>query len=229
MASQSSKQFHLFLIALLAFSLTFLFPVSAGAAVPVTGMVSAVPPTPRIMDQSAAAASADLLTLKDFIEAIQTGESSRVVGVYVSHVMALRVVQQPAGNPGYVSATEGVATQFSLAARYDVIGLLAHNFAAGSAFFRIQSGDIITLVYGDGQTADYQVSEIHAYQALSPNSPSSAFKDLDSGQTLSAQDVFNQVYTHGPHLTLQTCIQKGEVDSWGRLFIIAQPVSSAGG
>ena len=229
MASHSSRKFYLSLIALLAVLFSFAFPAPAGAAIPVTGMVAALPSAPRILDNSAAAASAELLSLTDFIAAVQTGDSSRLVGVYVKRVMALRVVQQPAGSPGYVSSTEGVATQFGLAAQYDVIGLLAHNFAAGSKFFDIRSGDRITLVYGDGRTAEYQVSQIHSYQALSPNSASSNFKDLDSGKTLSAQELFNQVYTGAPHLTLQTCIQQGDVDSWGRLFIIAQPVPSTGG
>jgi hypothetical protein len=63
------------------------------------------------------------------------------------------------------------------------------------------------------------------YQALSPKSASSSFKNVVSGDTLTATQLFQRVYTGEPHLTLQTCIQVGSEDSWGRLFIIAEPLA----
>jgi hypothetical protein len=46
-----------------------------------------------------------------------------VRGVYVPGFLALPVVQQPSGSSGYVSRKAETATQFQLAARYNVIGL----------------------------------------------------------------------------------------------------------
>ena len=55
-----------------------------------------------------------------------------VRGIYIYNVMALAIVQQPTGNPGYVSTAESVATQFSMEAEVGIIGLLARNTHAGS-------------------------------------------------------------------------------------------------
>jgi phage tail protein X len=42
---------------------------------------------------------------------------------------------------------------------------------------------------------------------------------------LTATDLFNHVYATGDRLVLQTCIANHGQASWGRLFIIAQPVT----
>src|SRR6266540_1877039 len=47
----------------------------------------------------------DLIT---FIETVKDGNPSSLRGVYVRDVMALSIVQQPAGSPGFVSADEFV-------------------------------------------------------------------------------------------------------------------------
>jgi hypothetical protein len=48
---------------------------------------------------------------------------------------------------------------------------------------------------------------------------------MASDKTLSSEDVFKQVYAKGNQLVFQTCIQRGNEDSWGRLFIIADEAS----
>lgn len=161
--------------------------------------------------------------LTEFAGNLQDGENI-LRGVYVDGVMALRVVQQPADDPAFVSSIAGVATQFDMAARYNTVGLLAHNFAAGSEFGDMQKGDVIYAIYGNGKMDAYRVHAILRYQALSPTSPTSSFVDLESGEKLSATELFNEVYKGDPHLVLQTCIAHGGESSWGRLFVLADPV-----
>jgi hypothetical protein len=36
--------------------------------------------------------------------------------------------------------------------------------------------------------------------------------------------VFTKIYAVKDRLVLQTCIAKDGIDSWGRLFVIAEPV-----
>ena len=166
----------------------------------------------------------DKLSISQFVESVSDGQASSIRGVYATDLFALQVVQQPAGNAGYVSPTEGVATQFSMASNYGSIGFLAHNYAAGSDFFDLTFGNIIQVVYGDGHIELYKVTYIYRYQALSPYSSNSQFEDTYTGTRYSASDVFYQMYSGEHHLTLQTCIQQGDIDAWGRLFVIAYPL-----
>lgn len=172
--------------------------------------------------QPEAAPKSSFISLADFTSAVSSS-SSAIKGLYVNNLMALRVVQQPDGDDGYVSAIAGVATQFRSASQNGNIGMLAHNFAAGSYFSQLKTGDQINVIYGDGTIKKFTISEIRQYQALQPNNGNSTFVDLSSNTKLSASALFNQVYGGSDHLTLQTCIAKDGVDSWGRLFIIGYP------
>jgi len=166
-----------------------------------------------------------LPTLPAFISNVVDGNENTLRGVYVAGVLAFQIVQQPSGNPGYVSTADSTITQFGMASQFGNIGLLAHNYLAGSSFPQVKVGDTIVLVYGDGHTHSFMVEEVLSYQALTPYSPYSSFKDLQSGSTLSAEELFNKVYRGDFHVTLQTCIDNQGVSSWGRLFIIAKPVT----
>jgi len=136
------------------------------------------------------------------------------------------VVQQPAGQPGFVSSEEGKVTEFGLAAKYGSQGFLAHNHKAGAAFFKVRVGDVITLRYANGSTDTFEVTQLRRLQAVSPNSATSRFIDLDNDNaSLSAVDLFYQTYGVKDLLVLQTCIANGAELSWGRLFIIATPVT----
>ena len=160
--------------------------------------------------------------LDTLIANLMNGNASQVVGVYVEDVMSLRVVQQPSSDPAYVSTLPNTATYFSMVRQMTGnTGLLAHNYLAGAYFFNLQSGQIITLIYGDGSTDEYMVSYSEQFQALSPNSPTSNFVSLSSGETLSSTDLFYRVFGGGTRTTMQTCIAQGNEDSWGRLFVIA--------
>jgi hypothetical protein len=167
--------------------------------------------------------------LNTFIETVKDGDAAVVRGVYVPNVMALAVVQQPVGYAGYVSTEESVATQFSIAAEVGNVGLLAHNTHAGSFFSNIKQGDLIVLVYGDGHVESFMTERIQRYQALDPFNPRSVFKDLETQTSMTAEELFNNVYRGDYHLTLQTCIENNGNSSWGRLFIVASPVDNVVG
>lgn len=163
--------------------------------------------------------------LTTFTVSVENGNAAALRGVYVPNVLALPVVQQAGGNAGYVSMDENVVTQFNLAAQMGNVGLLAHNNLAGKVFADLQQGDKVYLVYGDGHLETFQVTQFMQYQALDPYSPYSGFKDLDTQQTLTAVNLFNLVYRGARHVTFQTCIDANGNSSWGRLFVIAEPVS----
>jgi hypothetical protein len=185
--------------------------------IPVTGLAVANPALP---------AEKNLMPLQDFADAVKDGNAEKIKGLYAADVFSLRVIQQPSGKPGFVSPVEGVATQFGMASGNNVTGMLAHNFASGRYFFDLAQGNTIDVVYGDGSIKEYKVEAIKKFQALSPKSASSDFVDLDTNEKLSAAGLFSKMYTGKHHLTLQTCIQEGTEDSWGRLFVIAEPVEA---
>jgi hypothetical protein len=162
--------------------------------------------------------------LAEFTETVKNERSHLAVGVYVADVLALPILQQPANQAAYVSNQEGVVTQFQMASSFGTVGLLAHNTLAGAVFSHLEPGQIVTLVYGDGKTKNYRIEEISSYQALTPNSPYSRFQDLhSSGNSISAADLFTQIYMPGDRLVFQTCIENNNNLSWGRLFITAYP------
>jgi len=160
--------------------------------------------------------------LDTFIENLKNGNAWQVVGVYVEDVLSLRVVQQPSSDAAYVSTLPNTATYFGMVQSVTGnTGLLAHNYLAGAYFFDLQPGQLVTLIYGDGTTEEYVVSSAEEYQALSPNSPTSNFVSLSSGETLTSTDLFYRVFGGGTRTTFQTCIAQGNEDSWGRIFVIA--------
>jgi len=92
-----------------------------------------------------------LPNFSEFSNAVQDGSADLPRGVYVPNLLALPIVQQPAGNPGFVSKQDGKVTQFSMANKYGNVGLLAHNYLAGKSFSELAIGDEVRLVYGDGR------------------------------------------------------------------------------
>ena len=162
--------------------------------------------------------------IQEFAEKLQNGESEKIRGIYAEDQFELYVVGQPSNKPGFVSSIEDVVTDFQMTKKYGVIGMIAHNYLAGQNFFFLEEGDILQIVYGDGSISRYEIKEVHKYQALSPKSPYSDFKDLNTDEVLSSTELFKRVYMGTHHLTLQTCIQVGKMDSWGRLFLIAEPI-----
>jgi hypothetical protein len=164
-------------------------------------------------------------SLPVFIAQVAEGPAEKVAGVYVKDILALPVIQQPANQPGYVSTRPDTITQFSMAEQFGSIGLLAHNFAAGDLFFDLQEGDLVILIHGDGHLQHYQISSTASYQALEPSNPRSAFRELSGDEIIPASELFSRVYAQPGEITFQTCIAMGDIDSWGRYFVHASPVT----
>jgi len=120
---------------------------------------------------------AALPNFSDFSQIVQNGEADVLRGVYVADTFALPVIQQPSGNPGYVSNYEGQLTQFSMASQFGNLGLLAHNHLAGKSFSQLAVGQEVRLIYGNGRVEYFVITEILQYQALQPTSLQSAFRD----------------------------------------------------
>jgi hypothetical protein len=171
------------------------------------------------------AAAANLPTLADFIHQVSNGQGDLVRGLYVAGVMALRVVKQPPGDPGFISAEDGTATLFQTALLYGVTGLLAHNFLSGREFFRLRTGQALNLIFGDGRVQRYRISKIDDFQRLSVTDMRSNFVELKSGSKETTNQVFADFYQGQPHLTLQTCIERNGEWSWGVRFIKADPIN----
>ncbi len=158
-----------------------------------------------------------------FYNPIQSGEADAIRGVYISNTLAFPIVQQPDNDPYYVSSHDGEVTQFATASQYGNIGLLAHNNLSGKSFSKLSVGQEVELVYGDGRIEKFVITEVLHFQALQPQSQQSSFLNLDHFETLSANQMFNRVYTGSHHLTFQTCIKANGNMSWGRLFVVAVP------
>lgn len=166
-----------------------------------------------------------LTGLDTFVEDVKNGQADELRGIYIPGILAAPVVQQPNGRADFVSSWENVVTQFSLASKVGSTGLLAHNDLAGRNFLLLKTGQEFYLIYGDGQVAAYVISEVLQYQALEPNNISSEFIDLqDTGSTLSARQLFRQIYDKPGQVILQTCITINDDPSGGRLFVIAKPL-----
>jgi len=168
--------------------------------------------------------SAALPTFTDFVKSVQNGDAKALRGVYAADVFALPIVQQPTGNAAYVSPNDGEITQFGMVSQYGNVGLLAHNHLSGRLFSDLSAGEEVRLVYGDGTTEVFVISEVLRFQALQPTSPYSSFRNMDKDEaTLTAEQMFKRVYLGDRHVTFQTCISAYGNSSWGRLFIIAIP------
>jgi hypothetical protein len=179
---------------------------------------------PILGGQITRAEAPNLPTLEEFATSLNTAEG--LAGLYSDGLFALPIIHQPRGNPGFVSSQPGVVTQFSMAEDYNTTGLLAHNTLAGAEFEHVTVGQILTLVYANGERKIYQVSSIERYQALNPHNTRSDFLSIAEGNMrLTATELFNRIYAPGNRLVLQTCIANQGNFSWGRMFIIAQPVT----
>ena len=164
-------------------------------------------------------------SLEVFIQQVRNGQANELRGIYIHGVLAAGVVQQPNGKDEFISPWENFVTQFTLPSRFGSTGLIAHNYLAGKTFTLLQEGQEINLVYGDGHTSKFAVSEIRQYQALDSFSTASSFFDLKNQRTRTSSELFTEIYKKPGMLILQTCIEANQNTSWGRLFVIAQPVS----
>jgi hypothetical protein len=216
-------------LTLILLVVSFSLPNSNQANIPTTGrdvssLISVIHIPPPTIDSWTS--REQLPSLNRFVDNLVNGQSGSVRGVYVPGFMALPIVQQPSGNTGFVSEQPGTATQFQLADRYGVIGLLAHNYLSGSEFYRLIEGLKVLVVNGDGSLQNYRITEVIEYQKVTPGSNWSHYINLETGQRLTTYQVFTQYYQGEHHLTFQTCLEKDGLETWGLRFVVAEPVES---
>lgn len=161
-----------------------------------------------------------------FLQDVFNGDGGSITGVYVEGVLRLRVVQQPSGDVTYVSDDFGTATEFRSPQEFGVVGLLAHNYLSGKDFLSIFPGLEIRLVYGDGTYKRFRVAGLADFERLTPYDVHSDFRDLQTHQILTSNDMFTRFYSGENFLTLQTCLEKDGYFSWGVRMISAVPIDS---
>ncbi len=176
-----------------------------------------------IFPAHAAAQVRPIPAFMNFITSVKNGQAGLVSGVYVPGLFALKVSQQPANDPSFVAPWLGTVTEFKAAKNSGNIGLLAHNHLAGQDFPSLKTGQEVRIIYGDGKIEYFRVTKILHYRALQPESMVSDFIDLNSGERLTWSAVYKITYQGARHLTFQTCIDKNGNQTWGRLFVIAEP------
>jgi hypothetical protein len=163
-------------------------------------------------------------SLAEFVESLEFTGQEHIVGVYVPGQLALRVVQQPLQELGFVSYLPNVLTQFKLASDYGSYGFLAHDHLVGTTFFEFEIGQHVVLIDGTGIIQTYIITDFLSVQALSPQSPYSQFRSLEfPWNEISTVDLFNRIYAVENRVILQTCISLENQPDWGRFFIIAMP------
>lgn len=168
--------------------------------------------------------SANSGILLAFEKQVYNGNDDQITGLYVEGILANFVLQQPQGHPEFVDTGENTVTQFSSASSFGSLGFLAHNYKAGKIFPSLEVGEEIIVVYGDSHIDHFIIMDTLQVKAVSPNSTVSDFIDLESGETLSVYDLFDETYGLSGNLVLQTCISEQGIGSWGRFFIIAEPL-----
>lgn len=188
-------------------------------------LFSTLVPTETVQALSSQARSGHLPLLDAFASQVKNGQAVELRGVYIPELLTARVVQQPIGKDEFISPRQGIVTQFGLASQFGATGLLAHNYLTGENFSLLEEGRRFYLIYGDGHTSAFVVTEILYYQALEPTSTSSDFLDLGNGGLLTASELFLKIYDRPGQVIFQTCISADENRSWGRLFVIAKPYS----
>ena len=161
-----------------------------------------------------------LPSFHSFVQTVADGDPT-VRGVYIPEVMALEVVQQPKDQPAFVSIEPKAATQFQMASTFGTIGLLAHNFLAGRYFDDVQSSATRSRLSMEMvRIEEYQISSILQFQALDTTNTRTDFVDTCHPiKRITAEELFNLVYGGKPHLTLQTCIAKGQHPSPGAGYL----------
>jgi hypothetical protein len=171
-------------------------------------------------------ADSQFINAASIIDPNEKRQPDSPMAVYLDDATILQIGQQPPGNINFVTSFPNYVTEYQKASKHGIIGLLAHNYLAGQYFFQIVPGQEIKLDFSDNKFELFVVTKIKRYQALSPNSPSSNFIDLDTGEHLTAFELYRNIYAGQPgQLILQTCIAADQNLTWGRLFIIAEPVT----
>ncbi|MEW5957276.1 MAG: hypothetical protein AB1801_06110 [Chloroflexota bacterium] len=193
---------------------------------PATANQMPVQLTDRLAARPRPAIWTDQTDLRNFVAQVGDGQGDKLRGVFVPGIFALPVVQQPPNNSIFVSNKHDLVTQFQNAAQNGVIGLLAHNYLAGSLFYKLAPAHEVMLVYGDGLVERYRVKSVHRFQKLEPPSLRGNLLDLSTGKIVTAAEVFHRFYRGEHRLTFQTCLERNGRLDWGLMFIEAVPLEN---
>lgn len=156
---------------------------------------------------------------------IEKGKADELYGVYAPGVFALPVVQQPLEDPIFVSRKMSVVTEFQLATKNGVTGLLAHNYLSGQEFYNLEVGQEVWMIFGDKSIKRYRVSDIQRFQKIKPNSLQSDYLDLQTNRRLTTSQVFGRFYRGEHRVVFQTCLEGEGKLNWGLIFISAFPLA----
>jgi len=210
---------------LTSYTILSLMGILSGGVLIIPFTATLTPAIERTMDPEVTD-TATPVSLQSFIRSVFNGDGEAVVGIFVPGVLALPVSQQPPNQAAYVTREPDQTTQFKMAEQYGTVGILAHNDLAGSQFPGIKLNQYAIVVFGDGHVDYYVIREVQKYKALSSTSPTSDFVNVNNEhERLSAGQLFNRIYSPGDRLVFQTCIASENDPSWGRLFIIATPLT----
>ncbi len=147
-----------------------------------------------------------------------SGETAgTVTRVVVTNLFDYSVVQ----NGNVAPLTAATVGQYAFSAKYNNVGLIAHDYLAGGSFYQLTPGMEVEVYYSDGGTETYVITSVSRYQATNPNDYGAPFID-PNGVKLSAFQVFTKAYLRGG-LTFQTCISTETTTTWGLLFVQAIP------
>jgi hypothetical protein len=112
------------------------------------------------VDAKASALQTELPTLTAFIDQVRNGHADQITGVYADQIFAFSVVQQPVGEPAFISTLPSTLTQFAPASAYGSLGFVAHNTLAGRLFPELRVNSTFSVIYGDGTPYLYRVIQI---------------------------------------------------------------------
>src|SRR3989304_6157642 len=101
----------------------------------------------------------------------------------------------------------------------DSLAIIAHTELAGSHFSELQGGDRL-IVYVGGEWREFLVYSFRRMQVVGDG-----YMDLGTGDQLTEEALFAEIFNHAGHLVLQTCITQDENPTWGRLFITALEIN----
>lgn len=130
-----------------------------------------------------------------------------------------RVVQQPAGELNWVSRDTDTLTQYQAAQRYGVMGIMAHSGTLpGLAIANLKPGDVVTVDIG-GEKWQYVIEGLELYRVEGVQ-----YWPIPMGDVMTSTQLFERMYVDPApgynRIVLQTCVEAGGFDTWGRLFVI---------
>ena len=160
-----------------------------------------------------------------------------ITGIYAESVFALPVVQQPKKDSGWISlewsnSANGRAelTQIYNPSKNGQIIIGAHNNLSGSFFANMNTGKLVTVIYGDGTREAYRIAYGELWQMKDPKIPSSNFRKVISSYPNEDWVTSNEFWrwlseTKDNSVVFLTCYaNKGDYE-WGRYFVVARKVN----